>query len=183
MGDARDEPRDDAQLAHPVPVAVDGPALERLAAGYHRRATRSLGAGEQSGQLVKAYAVEAAGRTVSPALQESALHLARDQLRLDLSTGSTGLAVVIAHAGEDGDHVLVHSWIEAYLSRLTVFTGPPGEPGRLRPAPAGLGPCVWEAPVLAHELTAYVRHVLAGHGPLEDRLHAWSADVLPEVAV
>jgi hypothetical protein len=175
MSDARDEP----QLAFPVPVSVDGAALEGLAEGYRRRATRSLGSGEQAGQLVKAYAVEAPGRTVTPALQEAALRLARDQVRLDRATGSTGLSVVIAHAGGDGDYVLVQSWTEAYMSRLTVFTGPADAPELLRPAPVGLAPCVWEAPVLAHELTAYVRQILAGEGPLEDRLRAWSADVLP----
>lgn len=175
--------RDGARLPFPVPVAVDGPALEGLAAGYRRRATRALGAGEQSGQLVKAYAVEAPGRVVTPAFQESALRLARDRLRLDRATGSTGLSVVIAHAAADGDCVLVHSWIEGYLSRLSVFTGPPDTPELLRPAPAGLAPCVWEAPVLAHELHAYVRHVLGGDGPLAERLRAWTADVLPEITV
>jgi hypothetical protein len=56
----------------------------------------------------------------------------------------------------------------------------------LRPASAGLAPCVWEAEVLAHEREAFIRHVLAGSGPLEQRLDAWSADALtvaPQAAV
>lgn len=175
MTDTPDEPR----LPFPVPVSVDGALLEALSDGYQPCVTRSLGAGEQAGQLVKAYAVEAPGRTLLPSLEETALHLARDQLRLDRSAGSTGLAVVIAHAAGDGDHVLVHSWIEAYLSRLAVYTGPADAPALLRPASTGLAPCVWEAPVIAHETGAYVRHVLAGTGPLEERLRSWAADVLP----
>jgi hypothetical protein len=89
-----------------------------------------------------------------------------------------GLGCVILHAGGDGDYVLVHSWVEGYMSRLAVLTGPMDRPEELRPASSGLAPCVWEAAVLAHEREAYVRCVLAGNGPFQRRLDTWSAAAL-----
>ncbi len=126
------------------------------------------------GQLVKLYAIEAPGRRVDAAQQQAALDLAAQEL----SAGDTcvGLAAVIVHAGGDGDYVIVQSWIADYMTRLAVFVGPADEPQELLPAPPGLGPCVWEAAVLAHERTAFVDHVLAGHGPLQLRLTAWTHD-------
>jgi hypothetical protein len=61
---------------------------------------------------------------------------------------------------------------------LLIVAGPAGRPDHLRPARAGLAPCVWEAAVLAHERNAYSRHVLAGSGSITDRIAAWSADTL-----
>jgi RimJ/RimL family protein N-acetyltransferase len=152
--------------------------LRKLADGYHERPTRSLGTRHQDGHVVKLYAVEAPGRHVDAAHEQAALRL------LDGSDGdgdATGLAVVIVHAGADGDYVVIQSWLADYLTRLAVFAGPAGEPLRLRPAPPGLGPCVWEAAVLAHERAAFVDHVLTGSGPVEDRVRAWADDVLGHV--
>lgn len=155
-------------------------ALSALAEGYHERAARLLDVRELGGQLVKVYAIEAPGRSVDPGSEEVAawLRLAEAQLARESAVGSTGLGCVILHAGGDGDYVLVHTWVESYMSRLAVFTGPAGVPGELRPGPAGLAPCVWEASVLAQERDAYVRRVLAGSGPLAGRVAAWRDDTL-----
>ncbi|MFG2490775.1 hypothetical protein ACGFSD_06870 [Streptomyces caniferus] len=55
------------------------------------------------------------------ALRVAAAHPASASLR-----GSLGLAVLLVHAGGDGDYVLVHTWIEGYMSDLAVFVGPAG---------------------------------------------------------
>lgn len=162
-------------------AGVDEAGLLALAAGYHQRPTRLLRTAGLGGQLAKVYAIEAPGRTV--ALDESghALHLAGLQLAADRATGALGLACVLLHAGGDGDYLLVHSWVEGFMSRLAVFNGPMDSmksPSGLRPASEGLAPCVWEAAVLAHESDAFVRHVLQGEGPLEARTAAWSEDAL-----
>jgi hypothetical protein len=161
-----------------LPAAVDEDALLDLAKGHHTRRTRPLGVRETAGHLVKAYAIEAPGRTVTEQDAQAALLVADGHLRLAEQRGSVGLAVLIVHAGGDGDYLLLHTWIEAYMSDLAVFTGPAGEPEQLRPGRAGLAPCVWEAAVLAHEREAYVRRVLDGTGPLAGRLAAWVADTL-----
>ncbi|PWI16751.1 hypothetical protein DI272_23230 [Streptomyces sp. Act143] len=160
----------------PVPAAVDVSGLADLAGGHHARAVTPLGTREVAGHLVKVYGIQAPGRAVmdgEAALRIAGAHLASARLR-----GSLGLAVVLAHAGGDGDYLLVHTWIEGHMSDLAVFAGPVDRPEELRPGRQGLAPCVWEAGVLAHERDAFVTHVLDGTGELADRLTAWGADVL-----
>ncbi|MEV6753904.1 hypothetical protein [Streptomyces sp. NPDC051214] len=161
-----------------LPSAVDGERLLALADGHHARTARPLGVREAGGHLVKVYAVEAPGRQVTGRDEESGLALAGAHLGLGHARGSAGLAVLILHAGGDGDYVLVQTWIEGYMSDLAVFVGPAGEPGELRPGRAGLAPCVWEAAVLTHERDAFVRCVLDGSGSLTERLTAWGRDVI-----
>ncbi|MEW2387600.1 hypothetical protein AB0933_04475 [Streptomyces venezuelae] len=160
-----------------VPGAVDVRALTALSQTHHGRATRPLGTREIAGHLVKVYAVEAPGRVVTEREEASALRVAGPHLELGRARGSLGLAVLIVHAGGDGDYVLVQTWIEASMSDLAVFLGPAGKPDEMRPGRVGLAPCVWEAAVIAHERDAYVRNVLDGTGPMAERLAAWGADV------
>ncbi|MEU9705951.1 hypothetical protein [Streptomyces sp. NPDC047981] len=157
---------------------VDEKALMVLAEGHHARTARAWGAREAGGQLVKVYAIEAPGRTVGEAELAPALRIAADQLALGRRSGALGLAVLILHAGGDGDYVLVHSWIEGHMSELAIWTGPAGRPEELRPGRAGLAPCVWEAAVLAHEREAFVRQVLDGSGTNAERVAAWASDVV-----
>ncbi|MFI8960887.1 hypothetical protein ACIGO8_02135 [Streptomyces sp. NPDC053493] len=153
-------------------------AVMALADDHHARTVRALGVREVAGHLLKVYAVEAPGRTVGEAETDPAVRLAADHLVLGRHRGSLGLAVLLVHAGGDGDYVLVHTWIEGHMSDLAIWTGPAGRPDALRPGRAGLASCVWEAAVLAHEREAFVRHVLDGTGPAADRLAAWSDDAL-----
>ncbi|MFI2436764.1 hypothetical protein [Streptomyces sp. NPDC018693] len=164
--------------ANELPPAVPAQALLTLSEDHHARTARPLGTRQAAGHLVKTYALEAPGRTVTADDAEAALRIAGAQLALGPQRGSLGLAVLIAHAGGDGDYVLVHTWIEGYMSDLAVFTGPAGKPELLRPGRSGLAPCVWEAALLAHEREAFSRHVLDGTGPLADRLAVWSEDTL-----
>jgi hypothetical protein len=165
-------------LPEELPTAVDTEALLALADTHHARPVRPLGTRDAAGHLVKVYALEAPGRTVSDQDAEAALRIAARHLELGTLRGSLGLAVLIVHAGGDGDYVLVQSWIEGDMADLAIFVGPVGEPDALRPGRSGLAPCVWEAAVLAHEREAYSRHVLDGTGSLADRLTAWSADTI-----
>ncbi|WP_424213317.1 hypothetical protein ACN20G_15220 [Streptomyces sp. BI20] len=163
---------------HELPYAVDAKALQGLAEGHHARAARALGTREAAGHLVKTYVIEAPGRRVSEAEVGAALRTAEGHLAGGATRGTTGLSVLVLHAGGDGDYLLVHTWIEGFMSDLAVFTGPADRPAELRPGRAGLAPCVWEAAVLAHERDAFARYVLDGTGPLPDRLAAWGADVV-----
>mgnify|MGYP004468643877 CR=1 FL=1 len=165
-------------LHEDLPAAVAAEALLELADSHHARPVRPLGTREAAGHLVKVYAVEAPGRTVGEQDAEAALRIAAGHLRLGPLRGSLGLAVLLVHAGQDGDYVLVHTWIEGDMADLAIFAGPVGRPDSLRPGRAGLSPCVWEAAVLAHERDAYSRRVLDGTGPLADRLTAWGEDTI-----
>ncbi|MGW0466620.1 hypothetical protein ACWDX6_15260 [Streptomyces sp. NPDC003027] len=161
-----------------LPASVAADELLALAAGHHPRAVNPLGTHEASGHLVKVYAIEAPGRAVTAQEESAALRLAADHLASGGARGSLGLAVLLVHAGGDGDYVLVHTWIEGYMSDLAVFAGPAGATGQMRPGRQGLAPCVWEAAVLAHERNAFSAHVLSGEGELSMRLTAWGNDVM-----
>ncbi|WP_306369576.1 hypothetical protein [Nocardiopsis sp. CC223A] len=162
----------------PTTAAVDAEALSALSAGHHARSVRSLAARSVAGHLVKPYLLRAPGRNATEADGEAALRIAAGHLATARLRGSLGLAVLLFHAGGDGDHVLVHTRIEGHMSDLAVFAGPAGDPAALRPGRTGLAPCVWEAAVLAHERDAFTRNVLDGGGTIDERLSAWSADVL-----
>ncbi|MEI5522104.1 hypothetical protein WB401_03425 [Streptomyces brasiliscabiei] len=161
-----------------LPASVDTDALLALAQGHHERVARAAGTREAGGHLVKAYALEAPGRTVTEQDIAAALRIVAAHLELGRVRGSLGLAVLIVHAGGDGDYVLVHTWIEGHMSDLAILTGPAGRPDELRPGRTGLAPCVWEAAIPAHEREAYSRHLLDGDGPVADRLALWSSDTL-----
>lgn len=166
----------DLRTVAPVPEAVDASGLLALADAHHARAVRPLGTHEVAAHLVKAYGIEAPGREVEGV--EAGLAVAKAHLAGAGVRGSLGLAVLVVHAGGDGDYVLVHTWIEGYMSDLAVFVGPVERPDELRPGRQGLAPCVWEAAVLAYERDAFVRHVLDGDGEFAGRLDGWAADVL-----
>ncbi|WP_247698224.1 hypothetical protein [Streptomyces sp. RK75] len=123
-----------------LPGSVTAGELLTLGAGYHSRAVSPLGTQETAGHLVKVYAIEAPGRTVAERGKSAALRLAADHLAAGGARGSLGLAVLLVHAGGDGDYVLVHTWIEGYMSDLAVFTGPAGAPRSAAAGAAGPGP-------------------------------------------
>jgi hypothetical protein len=161
-----------------APLLGNRDELLALADGHHARTVRSLAGQEIAGHLLKPYVIEAPGRNATDELVEAALQVATDHLSTARLRGSLGLAVLLIHAGGDGDYILVHTWIEGYMSDLAVFTGPAEEPAMLRPGRSGLAPCVWEAAVLAHERDAFSEHVLQGIGTLDQRLAAWRGDVI-----
>ncbi|MGW2894929.1 hypothetical protein ACWDAO_09930 [Streptomyces sp. NPDC001212] len=167
----------ESQLSQSL-TAVDSGALLALANDYQARMVHPLGSRAVAGHLVKPYAIEAPGRSVTDEDVQTALRVAADYLSSAHLRGSLGLSVLLIHAGGDGDYILVHTWIEGYMSDLAIFTGPVGDATQLRPGRTGLAPCVWEAAVLAHERDAVTRHVLDSHGSVEERLVAWSGDVL-----
>lgn len=156
---------------------VDRAALAGLAAGYTRRAVRPLGVWDLGGQVVKAYTITTPGRELSEALVGRARAVAQVQVALDRQVGGLGLAVVIVHLGQDGDYVIVQSWVEGYMSRSALFCGPVERPDLLRAAPSGLAPCVWELAVLAHERDAFQHHLLSSSDPAA-ALAGWADDTL-----
>ncbi|MFD6877891.1 MULTISPECIES: hypothetical protein [unclassified Streptomyces] len=161
-----------------LPAAVDAEALLTLSQGHHERTARSAGTRQVGGHLVKTYSLQAPGRTVTEQDIAAALRITEAHLGLGRTRGSLGLAVLILHAGADGDYVLVHNWIEGHMSDPAVFMGPAGQPDQLRPGGTGLAPCVREAAILAHERDAFSRHVLDGSGTITSRPAAWGTDTL-----
>lgn len=134
-------------------------ALTGLAGGYRPRPVTPLVPWRlDDGWLVKPYVVTAARVPWNDDQVAAARTVAERQLGFDRALGGVGLAVAVLHLGLDGVYLIVQSWVADYQSRLAIFTGV--EADDLRPAPTGLGPCVWEQEVLAHERQAYVTHIL-----------------------
>lgn len=156
---------------------VDRAALAALAAGYAYRPIRPLGVWDLTGQPFKAYSITAPGRDLGAAPAERARGVAQAQVAIDRQMGGLGLGVVIVHLGDDGNYVVVQSWIEGYMRRLALFCGPAQRPDLLRPAPRGLAPCVWELAVLAHERDTFQRHLLDTTDPVA-ALPDWVADTI-----
>ncbi|URN11111.1 hypothetical protein LUW77_01330 [Streptomyces radiopugnans] len=82
----------------PSPALADSGALRALADGYHARTVRALDSSEIAGHLVKSYAVEAPGRTVTDRHAQAGLRIAADHLSSAYLRGSLGLAVLLVHA-------------------------------------------------------------------------------------
>src|SRR4051812_24568321 len=89
------------------PAAVDGEALLALSKAHHERTVRAWGTREVGGHLAKVYVLQAPGRAVTDRDAAAALRTADGHLALGGVRGSLGLAVVVVHAGGDGDYVLV----------------------------------------------------------------------------
>lgn len=177
MGDVDDRVHDEPMSESSL-TGTRSEILRDLISGFHDRSVRPAGSSTVAGHLLKTYVIEAPGRAVTDqdlqtGLEVAAAHLASAELR-----GSAGLAVLIFHAGANGDYLLVHTWIEDHMSDLAVFVGRAGEPTTLRPGRAGIAPCVWEAAVLAHERDAFSRNVLDGQGAIEERLASWRKDLI-----
>ncbi|KPI22419.1 hypothetical protein ACWGA9_38795 [Streptomyces sp. NPDC054950] len=75
-----------------LPPAVPAKELLALAEDHHARAARPLGTREVAGHLVKTYALEAPGRTVTEPASREALRVAAGHLALGAQRGSLGLA-------------------------------------------------------------------------------------------
>ncbi len=147
-------------------------ALTGLAGGYRPRPVTPLVPWRLDGWLVKPYVITAPGKLWSDELVETVRTVAERQLAFDHRLGGLGLAAVVLHLGADAVYLVVQSWTTDYQSRLTLFSGV--DAGSLHPSPTGLGPCVWEQEVLAHERASYVDHILRDDVNTE----AWLDDVL-----
>jgi hypothetical protein len=156
----------------PALAGASAVALTGLAGGYRPRPVTPLMPWRLDSWLVKPYVVTAAGKLWDDGVVATARTVAEGQLKFDSALGGLGLAVVVLHLAADGVYLVVQSWTTAYQSRLSVFSGVDFD--SLRPAPLGLGPCVWEQEVLAHERTSYVEHILRDDVNTE----AWLDDVL-----
>jgi hypothetical protein len=157
----------DGELAGAAAVALTG-----LAGGYRPRPITPLVPWRSTGRMVKPYVITADGAKWDDAMIDAVRPVAERQLAFDEALDGVGLAIVILHVGEDGCHLVVHSWARDYKSRMSIFTGM--DVDDLRPAPIGAAPAVWELEIIGYERTAYVRHILSGALDPE----AWLADAL-----
>lgn len=123
-------------------------------------------------RLVKPYVITAPRRPWDDLMVVKVRDFSTRQLDFDESQGGLGLAVVVLHLGADSAYVVIQTWSQDFQSRLSLFRGQ--DLDTLRPAPSGVGPCVWEQEVLSHERSAYIANILTGNVNIE----AWLDNVL-----
>jgi hypothetical protein len=89
-------------------------------------------------------------------------------------------AFSVLHRGEDAVWLNAYAWCDEAIARCRVASAPLDDPTRFEPIAEPLIGCVWELPVLVHERSAWVRHVLQ---PQRPDLDGYLADVRQEGAV
>ncbi|MFC0622558.1 hypothetical protein [Kribbella deserti] len=159
-------------MTDPTLAGASAVALTGLAGAYRPRPVTPLMPWRFAHRLVKPYVITAPRRPWDDVMVVKVRDFTARQLDFDESQGGLGLAVVILHLGTDAAYVVIQTWAKDFQSRLSLFRGP--DLDMLRPAPSGVGPCVWELEVLSHERAAYVSNILAGGVNVE----AWLDDVL-----
>ena len=131
---------------------------------YRPRHVRFLELWEDSGWLVKVYALTRAGTPLPPGLLDTAKRIARTQLLRAMQDDPRhhGLAVLTIHEGQDGDYVLVDWWSDNDILRHHNYGGPKGAAmAHQWPGPAA---CVWELAITGFERAAWIEHVLSPPG-------------------
>lgn len=138
---------------------------------------------ELARRTIKPYHVDTLDRPLSPAMLAAAYEALPGLLPPpDDETPPAGFAVV--HRGGDSLYVNAYSWVWGNVVECRVAAAgqpylgcPDTDPTHVVPVERAVIGCVWELPALAHERTAWVRHVLAPHRP---DLAGYLADVLPD---
>jgi hypothetical protein len=150
--------------------------------GFEERYLRTPGSLELAGRRIKLYHVNHVDTEIEPEVQEAAYAFLPKLLAEP--DGTPPLAFAVLHRGGQGAFLNAYSWvwdnvIEAHTSAAGVpFLGcPDTDPTRFTPLAKPWIGCVWELPPLAHERTAWVRHMLA---PDQPDIDAYLADYLTE---
>lgn len=153
---------------------------------FHPKRLRTPRPVELAGRMIKPYHVDTSDTPLSPAMLAAAYDALPGLLPApDDGTPPAGFAVV--HRGGDSLYVNAYAWVWGNVIECRVAAAgqpylgcPDTDPTHLVPVTRPVIGCVWELPALAHERTAWVRHVLVPDGP---DLGAYLDDTLTEGAV
>lgn len=136
------------------------------------------------GWTVKRYELTVDGTPIAPDVLDAAEEFVPDLLpaALDhplLATelgGTPAVAFSVLHQGKDAVWLNVYSWCYEAILHCRVAGAALAEPTGFAEVAEPLIGCVWELPVLVHERSAWVRHVLQPERPNTD---GYLADQLP----
>jgi hypothetical protein len=141
----------------------------------HRpRSIRFLGVSELSGWQVKLYGIAWQGEQPRQQLIRAATRAAAQALPAPArQLGGTeadryGLGFCVIHDASDRCFVLCHWWAAENELHQRMFSAPLDAPGTLAPHPSEAIGCVWELEVIDFERRAWLRHVLADPGGLDE---------------
>jgi hypothetical protein len=91
--------------------------------------------------------------------------------------GTSRAAFSVLHMGMDAVWLNLYSWVREAIVHCRAANAPLAAPTTFAELAEPLIGCVWELPSLAHERSAWVRHLLR---PSRPDLDAYLADWLPE---
>jgi len=154
------------------------PPAPRAFGPYARRAVRPVDVWRVHGWRVKAYSIAAHGHRARAELVDAMRKLVAARLpRPAMSDAHHGAAFACAHDGDSGEFVFLCWWEYENELAHVVWGGAKGS-GLPERGTHQTRSCVWEAAVLCHERSAWLRHVLAN--PAGPDLERYFADMMSE---
>jgi hypothetical protein len=137
--------------------------VKQITHPYQPRPIRFLKLWQVNGWTVKVYGMAATNERSPQRLVETAKAIARQQLPQPAITSERyGAAILIAHAGTDGNYVLVDWWFGENMLHHHVYASSLAEPDTfIYVSPQGVGFCGWELAVFQFERQAWIDMVLA----------------------
>ena len=152
--------------------------------GFDQRTLRPLPPRQYDGWTVKPYLLSVDGAEISGEVRAGADRLSPSLLPAELAhpalaaeqPGTPAVAFSVLHQGKDAIWYNVYSWCYGAILQCRIGYATLDAPAEFTELTEPLIGCVWELPVLAHERSAWVRHVLT---PQRPDVAAYLTDVLP----
>ena len=146
--------------------------------GFDERYLRPAGVVTVSGWQVKQYRVTVRDEPVAAAVLAAAEQFMVKLLpAAESADGTPRVAFSVLHKGMDAIWLNLYAWVQEAIVHCRAASAPLAAPTSFAELSEPLIGCVWELPVLAHERSAWVRHVMR---PLRPELDGYLDDWLPE---
>jgi hypothetical protein len=146
--------------------------------GFDERYLRPAGVVTVSGWQVKQYRVTVGEDPVEEPVTAAAEQFLPKLLPAAAVVDDTPrVAFSVLHKGMDAIWLNLYSWVQEAIVHCRAANAPLSAPTSFAELAEPLIGCVWELPALAHERSAWVRHLLR---PQRPELDAYLADWLPE---
>jgi len=149
-----------------------------LTEAYKRRSVTTRGVQQVGDWRLKVYGISYGAHEPGTELVKAALAVAETNLpRPAQASTRYGVGFLGIHEGRSCNFVFLDWWEDETDLRHNVFLSTLDEPTQLRPSSADEpAACVWDIAVLAHERSAWIKHVLANQE--EPDLDSYLADTL-----
>lgn len=120
---------------------------------------------------VKRYELTLDGSELAAEVRAAADHQMEKMVAPFVPDDSDSAAFSVLHGGEDAVWLNVYMWCRGAIVRCVMASAPHDDPTAFEALDEPLIGCVWELPVLCHERSAWVRHMM-----IDSDLPAYLAD-------
>jgi hypothetical protein len=144
--------------------------------GFHERVIRSGGVVTVSGWQVKQYRLTVVQEPIEPAVLGAAEAVLPSLLPVaDAADATPRVAFAVLHKGVNAIWCNLYSWCLEAIVHCRAASASLSAPTEFAPLSQPLIGCVWELPALAHERSAWVRHMVRQSPDLGGYLDDWLA--------